>query len=876
MRGPAVAVAVLVVVVVVPWAGCADLPDLGAGSCGNGVVESGEDCDGVVDPSLGSGTTCGAAASGPGACHYTCVPPAQHGCPSGWGCAVDGVCRHAAGIGALQAPSGAPWPLPSRTLAFGDVDGDRHPDAIGYGGTTLTVRFGSGDGRFNASASFGTGFGTSVPAFRDLPLASGSTAPVDAILPLASGLYGLHVLGDRSIFPLAYPASDEARPPVSERMLSVRLHPGDAGDALVHLVGAQALVFDEEDLVDGPALFAFPDGADTAALAGDVPVGDVDGPVGAVAGGQSIALPFAGATSVWIYAAAPTGGGAMLRQVVELPAPVDLGARFADVDGDGRLDLMVSVRVAADAYVAVARNAGDGSFGPALRDDRFAQLIEAGCGTSPWPLAAGDLDGDGVADYVGDRGVCLTRGANLVKTGDLPGDRPGAWSAAVIADLNHDGAGDVAATSDGAIGIDLLTGDPAGRGLFNYARLPTPAPPRLLTAGDFDGDFIADLAFVSAGSRPGAAGEEVAVVFGAVDGRPAAATTMGAFPRVALLARTMVTLSPAPRDLTDDLIVLAVEPSREGDPPGDERRSLTFLIGDPQRIMSATAPLRVGPDLFDKPGAVALGDLDSDGFVDAVVLATRPDDGQSLWVLHGGPSGRFRDASRHVVDGVLPLPCARLLTRKLGADGRPHILGFTADHCDGSAGSPTPTFVDISFSQGGVPIIDAVPVPGGLTVPTSAILTDLDGDGAPDLLVAFAGEWAAPPDSGAVPGAGVAIYFDRDGTIDPAADGNFVLGGFPSRVSPFAAAPAQLDADAEPELAIVTSGGLYLAERQPTGFAFVGDPLTGAAVSTPASRLYVADLNGDGLDDLVFDGDDVLHVYLSTGVNAADEQPIVP
>jgi hypothetical protein len=70
----------------------------------------------------------------------------------------------------------------------------------------------------------------------------------------------------------------------------------------------------------------------------------------------------------------------------------------------------------------------------------------------------------------------------------------------------------------------------------------------------------------------------------------------------------------------------------------------------------------------------------------------------------------------------------------------------------------------------------------------------------------------------------------------------------------------------------VTSGGLYVAAAKPSGLALTGEPLTAAAIATPASRLFVTDLDGDGLDDLVFDGDDLLHVYLSTGANAAGDE----
>jgi hypothetical protein len=847
-------------------AGCADLPAIPAAVCGNGVVDPGEDCDGVSDPALGPGTHCGALSAGARACHYLCTPPVQRGCPAGWGCAADGVCRYAAGLAALKAAPGAPWPLPSRTFTVGDADGDGRLDVLAYGGTTFTARFGTGDGRFNAQASFSTGFGSGLPALVDLGAGGPASRPLDALLPQASGLYGLRVVGDRSFAPVAYPALVQPAGAQVERIVPLRLHAGEAGDALLHFVGATVRRFDEDNLVDGPLLFQLPEGRDGGALPGRVAVGDLDDPVSAPPTRQVLALALAGEVSVPIYAAATTSDDLVLRQRLALPDPVDAGARFVDVDGDGRLDLIVSLTGVDGPYVATARGLGDGTLGPAARDERFAGLVSAGCGTSPWPLAAGDLDHDGVADYVGARGVCVTRGLALVKTGDQPADRVAPWTEAVLADVNHDGAADVAALAAGEVGIDLLTGDPAGRGLFNYARVPTAAAPRFLRAGDFDGDYVADLAFVEAAPRV-LGGDQVAVSFGASDGRPAAPVPMGDFASVTALEPAALVFGGAPRDLTSDLVVAAVD---AGDGVGGARRSLTFLIGDAQRVMSATTPLRAGRDHFDTPGALAFADFDGDGLVDALVLASAAEGGTAVWVLHGDPHGRWRDARRELLGVNLPLACARLRGATLTPGAVPHVVGFTAASCDGRAGSPAATWVDLTLDAGGVPTLELLPVPDPLRVPTAFQLTDVDGDGLPDVLAAFAGEWAAAG-GGAVTGAGVAIFWNRDGRVDPGAADRFLLGGLPAGVAPFAVAEANLDRDPEVELAIVTSGGLYAAKRTAGAtFEVQGSPLTSAAVATPASALVAADLDGDGLDDLIFDGDDALHVFLGSGVNAAD------
>src|SRR5687768_5390911 len=101
---------------------CATLEPLGAGTCGNGVVDANEDCDGFAASGITS-STCGAPSDPEKACRLTCKTAAD--CPDGWGCATAGICRE---------PSGRFDPMSEgvsagvETLVVGDFDGDSRKD----------------------------------------------------------------------------------------------------------------------------------------------------------------------------------------------------------------------------------------------------------------------------------------------------------------------------------------------------------------------------------------------------------------------------------------------------------------------------------------------------------------------------------------------------------------------------------------------------------------------------------------------------------------------------------------------------------------------------------------------------------------------------
>ncbi|MCA9549241.1 MAG: hypothetical protein KC933_04350 [Myxococcales bacterium] len=367
--------------------GCAALPELEPNTCGNAVVEGGEDCDTFA--ALGSGLTCGPA------CRYVCDPDAAApACPSGWSCGKDEVCRFASGR--FQEAPDSPFVFAGDLLLLGDVDADGAQDVVGGTVGAVEVRYGESQGSFRSGFSISTDLPTSPRTLTRVDLGP----ELDVLSPNPEGLDVF--LGDpaRILIPAGFAPHAEASLVIASADDSrvVPVPTGGATDTLlgVAIQGAQLWLRRAPD-ADRP-------GSDAVAvataggerLAGRIVPGPLDRD-----GRAAVVVAVVGAREVHVV------GFDQNREPQVLASPTlgvaatvaEGGARLVDLDRDRVGDIAVDVTLPGETSgVMIAKGRGDGSF----EAPRLSVALERRClddaACARWPLAVGDVNADGDVD----------------------------------------------------------------------------------------------------------------------------------------------------------------------------------------------------------------------------------------------------------------------------------------------------------------------------------------------------------------------------------------------------------------------------------------------------------------------------------------------
>ncbi|MEQ9095361.1 MAG: VCBS repeat-containing protein [Phycisphaerales bacterium] len=409
-----------------------------------------------------------------------------------------------------------------------------------------------------------------------------------------------------------------------------------------------------------------------------------------------------------------------------------------DVDGDGRADLVTANFFSDEVGTLLAT--GDGDF---VVGGRYAT------GSRPVAVLTEDFDGDGVAEVAVATNTEQSEvlvfdargGAHLAGFESLNGGQVEVGRAVAAGDISGNGLADIVVADH----LDrLLVSRNLGDANFAVARaVDIGRGAAGIAIGDLDGDGRGDIAVANEIS------DDVSVVFVRGGGT--------------LLDEVRLPLGNGPRgvaigDLTGDgLGDLAVACVSSND--------VRVLVNLGDRRFEELPPVAVGI----RPWDIALADLDGDGDLDAAVVNEFNDDASIL--LNDG-AGAFAEAGRYPV-GDRPHGVA---LADADGDGRPDL--YAVNEADGTIAilknlgggvfgepSPTPTVprpqrLRVADLNGdGLPEAVVVgreentlglhvgvrgePAPGTLyrqvanRVPADADLGDIDGDGVPDVAMAY-------------------------------------------------------------------------------------------------------------------------------------------
>jgi hypothetical protein len=600
------------------WAvlgGCTRFPAITDGVCGNAVLDPDEDCDTFA--ALGPKTSC-APASDPRGCHYLCEGTAE--CPSGWRCGVDAQCRHPSGGYSVEMSV----PFAADRIEIGDADGDRIADLLGSGLNTLSILYGGPDGARDHLRIWKM---PSPPEWKDID----GDGRVDAIVPTAPGTLVFLGTGERRLTPATFSGGggagslvfglsmekdkevlgDAVKLALFSKCFNVESGFGGsfcggctAGESCINgqcVPDSQTCAPGRDGLCDGARLCrnggcvfvtgcATPLHVDYPQAPGSrrytiddlwtpLPIGDVFG-----TGNDAFAFAFRDARQLYVYQTLGSPRAltttASIAQIVPLAPGYSIRARvfFADVDGDGRADLVIPATngEARDTGLNVAFfDPSMGRFGPACPASLHFFEPNNIMRRAPPAFAlraAGDLTGDGVADYILEESAlivesvarpqvpCSDAAPVVIEALEQSGPEPEeSWSEASTGTYSGSGFMDAVASSSST--LDFVLGSRAG---LSTLRIEVPSTPRMLRSGDYDGDGVEDVAF--AYTQPGntmSCPERtiLAVIFGPPDAS-SEPVVMGAFCETLRDFEPYDAPGSEPDDAAKDLIISTADQNR--------------------------------------------------------------------------------------------------------------------------------------------------------------------------------------------------------------------------------------------------------------------------------------------------------------------------
>lgn len=737
-----------------PLLDCATLSPLPEGTCGNGVIDANEDCDGSS-----VSANCGSPTDGAKACRLTCDPAKASGCPDGWGCSTNGVCHE---------PTGRFEPATERSesgvvsLQVGDFDGDRRDDVL------ASADPGPDNGARAKVLYFGADLAVSAVTAFPAPLVSPVVRDVDrdGIADLAFGLTGLDVaLGrkDRSFTPILFPSLTV---PATEGLALFGVRAGTLPLPDGRLESRLAASTLGPDRGSARVLGSF-DADDSATNYAALLPGSPHDIVGRGAWGRLLdqdktstcgEVVFAMSNPAVVVIASPCTGKPLdptrarwasdrSLLVVPLSQVPTRGVVLADHDADGHVDILVS----GTSDTLLLHNSGGLSF-----DKPVPAREPRKTGAKPLfdvegVLAAGDFNGDGFPDYILPRGIQYSvatgpQGAREASYTFVPSSRSPRLGSAIVGNLNADPYLDyVAATEDSA---DLEFGSGVLGGVVP-STVTTPGVVTGLDAGDVDGDNMSDV--IVSTTLPDGTGA-LAVAFGQTFGPPLAARSIGAIDTASTI-HVGKSLS-----VVSDVFVATPKASKQGASLFDVGISVVLPSGDRQLLAPLLLPTpdaKAYPALAQwRPHNVLVGAFEDANRFDLVSLAVgvrkfdetltpsakRPPAPVTLWRAPG--ISTTTTTSFDVLAGGRELPTSAASFSRADA-----LLVFAAAaDLDVPANGVEETVVlapaengDATFAALRAPLATSALVTASLSgtkvgLRDQLTLVDVDGDGAKDVL----------------------------------------------------------------------------------------------------------------------------------------------
>ena len=281
-----------------------------------------------------------------------------------------------------------------------------------------------------------------------------------------------------------------------------------------------------------------------------------------------------------------------------------------DFNGDGILDLAVADEEAAGVSLVFGQGAGG------VGNGTFTVGPKLAVHSSPWALAVGDFNADGIPDLAvacadGDVSVLIGQGAEGVPDGTFAAAVSYAIGSPAYGiatgDFDSDGILDLAVA--GNSGLSVLPGlGSGGRGDGTFGARTTYAcetSPTGVTTGDFDADGITDLAVTNSGSG------SVSILRGVGAGGQGAGTFLPAVNYACGASPSMVVVGDWNGDGVADLAV----------PNGSSAGTLSILAGNTSGgLPTGTFAPRQAFAAGTQARALALGDFDHDGTADFAVV----------------------------------------------------------------------------------------------------------------------------------------------------------------------------------------------------------------------------------------------------------------